>query len=51
MTGVITTRHVLRHPILVVRGFGWKVFARCVLATVCVSHETFLSIACSSRRP
>jgi hypothetical protein len=51
MMGVITARHVLRHPVLVVRGFGWVVFARCLLAAVGVSRATFLSIACAPRRP
>lgn len=32
MAGVITLRHVLAHPVLVVRGFGLAVFFRAVLA-------------------
>jgi hypothetical protein len=31
MRGFITTKDVLRHPVLIVRGFGLRVFARCLV--------------------
>jgi hypothetical protein len=49
MKGVITARHVLRHPFLVVRCFGWRVFGRCLVASVSHSRETFLSIVAPLR--
>jgi hypothetical protein len=49
MTGAITARHVLRHPVLVVRCFGWRVFGRCLLASAFHSPETFLSIVAAPR--
>jgi hypothetical protein len=49
MQGVITARHVLRHPAVVIRGFGWRVFGRCLVATLSLSRETFLSIVASAQ--
>lgn len=49
MTGTITARHVLRHPVLVVRGFGWRALARCLVASLSRSQETFLSIVAARR--
>jgi hypothetical protein len=48
MSGVIQARDVLRHPILVISGFGWRCFFRCVNAAVHRSGATFLSIALAS---
>jgi len=44
MTGVITLRDVLAHPVLVVRGFGWRVFVRCIVAACRHEECTFLSL-------
>lgn len=49
MTGAITARHVLRHPILVIQCFGWRVLGRCLVASLSHSHETFLSIVAARR--
>jgi hypothetical protein len=34
MRGFITTKAVLRHPVLIVRGFGVRVYARCLARLV-----------------
>ncbi len=44
MTGVITLRHVLGHPVLVIRGFGCRVLLRCIVAACLREKRTFLSI-------
>ena len=49
MLGVITLRHVLVHPGLVIREFGAGCLARCVLATILRRRTTFLEIALRSR--
>ena len=41
MGGVICKREVLRHPIIILRGFGWRVFLRCLVAR---KGQTFLGI-------
>jgi hypothetical protein len=44
MNGTITTRHVLTHARLIVRGFGWVVYGRAVCAALHLSNRrTFLS--------
>jgi hypothetical protein len=49
MLGVITLRHVLVHPGLVVREFGAGCLARCVLAALLRRRTTFLEIALCSK--
>jgi hypothetical protein len=44
MNGIITFRHVIAHPVIIVRGWGWRVFGRCLIAATKRTHETFLSI-------
>ena len=44
MTGVITLRHVLAHPVAVVRGFGLRVLVRCIAAACLRQDRTFLSL-------
>jgi hypothetical protein len=34
MRGVITTKDVLLHPLLIVRGFGVRVYGRCLVRLV-----------------
>jgi hypothetical protein len=41
MGGYIRKREVLRHPILIIRSFGWRVFVRCLRAD---RDTTFLSV-------
>lgn len=45
MVGVVRGRDVARHPMIVVRAFGWRVFARCVWAALTRREATFLAVA------
>ncbi len=49
MTGVITLRHVVRHPFLIMREFGVAVFGRCILHALLRTRATFLEIAWDSQ--
>ena len=40
--GLITTKDVLRHAPMIVRGFGAAAFLRCCLVIVCRRRTTFL---------
>lgn len=40
MRGFITTRHLLTHPVLIVREFGFGCLARCVWRTVTARRST-----------
>jgi hypothetical protein len=40
MVGFITTRHLFAHPILIVREFGVRCFARCVWRTLSADRAT-----------
>ena len=51
MHGVITLRHVLSHPGLVVREFGALCLLRCVLAAAARRRTTFLEIALRPKDP
>ncbi len=43
MRGVITTKEVLKHPVMIVRAFGVRVYARCLVRVVAGhGHATFL---------
>lgn len=46
MAGLILRRDVLAHPILVVQGFGWRVF----FAALFGSHVTFLAVVAACAR-
>ncbi len=48
MQGHITGRHVLRHPLVVMREFGPLCFLRCLKAMVLRERKTFLD--CAFRR-
>lgn len=50
MTGVITGRQVLRHPVLVARGWGIRALLRCLLAIVERRRCTFLELAVRKER-
>jgi hypothetical protein len=51
MNGTITTRHVLTHAHMIVRGFGWVVFARAVVAALHLSsRRTFLACVAGGSR-
>jgi hypothetical protein len=45
VSGLIRARDVVRHPVLVIRGFGWRCFFRCLSAAAHGSGATFLAIA------
>lgn len=51
MHGVITLRHVLGNPGLVVREFGILCLLRCMLAVLCRQRTTFLEIALRPKAP
>jgi hypothetical protein len=42
LTGCITGREVLRHPVAIVRGFGARCYLRCLAAIVLRRRTTFL---------
>jgi len=48
VSGVITTRHLLVHGLLIVKEFGVRCFARCVWRTV-ISHDVVTFLECMSR--
>ena len=43
--GLITTRHILRHPVLIVGGFGVATYWRCCKAVMLRRRTTFLACA------
>jgi hypothetical protein len=45
VTGAIRVRDVARHPVLVVCGFGWHAFGRCLWAALTRRRVTFLGLA------
>jgi hypothetical protein len=45
MRGFITTKDVLMHPVIIVRGFGVRVFARC-LHRVLTQHGPVTFLEC-----
>ena len=47
MGGRIRKLDVVRHPMLIIRGFGFRVFMRCLLAK---QGETFLGILAKEHR-
>ena len=44
MSGVITFRHVVSHPVLICREYGLRTFWLCVVAATLGQKKTFLSI-------
>lgn len=45
MQGCITTRDVLRHPVIICRAFGVRCWLRCLQAAVSGRRCTFLEVA------
>jgi hypothetical protein len=45
MHGVITTWDVVRHPVLILHGFGARCYLRCLRAVLSRQRTTFLEIA------
>lgn len=45
MRGAITGWDVVRHPILIVRGFGPRCYLRCVIAVLSRRKTTFLEVS------
>jgi hypothetical protein len=45
MRGTITTWDILRHPLLIIRGFGPSCYLRCVGAALSRRPTTFLDVA------
>lgn len=48
IVGVVTSRTVLTHPALIVRLYGFRTFARCLVAIATGAHVTFLSLVWGS---
>jgi hypothetical protein len=48
--GMITSHEILRHPFLIIRLFGGRVFGRCLLGIFQAEQTTFLSLL-SERSP
>jgi hypothetical protein len=46
ITGVITTRDVLRHGAVIVREFGTAAYLRCCVAILLRKRTTFLNCVC-----
>ena len=44
ISGVITTRHVIRHAATIVREFGAATYLRCCFAVLSGHRTTFLNI-------
>jgi hypothetical protein len=44
MTGAIRGKEVMRHPVLIARGFGVAALCRCVWAVVLRRKTTFLAV-------
>ncbi len=44
--GLITTKDVLRHPAMIVRGYGLRRFFRCLYAITSRRRTTFLEVVC-----
>jgi hypothetical protein len=42
MRGTITSWDIVRHPVLILRGFGPVCYLRCILAVVSRRQTTFL---------
>jgi hypothetical protein len=45
MSGLITGRDVLRHPVIIVRAWGALAYVRCLRTLVSRKPATFLSVA------
>jgi len=44
ISGLITTRDVLKHGAVIVREFGAATYLRCCLAILCGRRTTFLNV-------
>jgi hypothetical protein len=53
MVGIVTTRHLLFHPALIVREFGARCYLRCVWRTLTINRSvTFLEcLSVKERQP
>ena len=51
MTGVITSVHLLKHGVAIIREFGLRCYVRCVYAVVTRRRTTFLHLLGEGRPP
>jgi hypothetical protein len=51
ISGVITARHVIRHPVIIVREFGAAAYLRCFLVLLRRRRTTFLECIFSGLTP
>ncbi len=50
MTGIITTRDLLRHPFLIAHSFGWRTLARAFRLSCSSGTHTFLEAVATAGR-
>ncbi len=50
MRGAITGREVILHPVIIIRLWGVRAYARCLRAVVAHQGTTFLDVVCAARR-
>ncbi len=50
MQGIITGRHVLTHPTVIIRGFGVGCYLRCIRAVLRRERTTFLELISRATR-
>jgi hypothetical protein len=48
--GIITTKQVVRHPLVIINGFGVSTFLRCVRACFAGRPTTFLALVATCSR-
>ena len=51
MTGVITSVHLLKHGVAIIREFGVRCYVRCVYAVLTRRRTTFLHLLGEGRPP
>ena len=49
MRGLVTSRDVLAHPLIIVQGFGLRCYLRCLRAVLVRQQVTFLDVALGGR--
>jgi hypothetical protein len=50
LVGVRTGRDLIRHPILIIRSYGWRVFLRAVVLALSWRQHTFTELTTIKRR-
>ncbi len=50
MRGTITGRDVVLHPVIIIRRWGVRAYARCLRALFASEATTFLEVVCERRK-